>query len=315
MSLVIAANLTPVQVERLRGHPSRPVVRDYVREGRVWDIPPDTELLITFARGWAAADWHAPPRGWPWKLKLIQVAAAGVDAFPSWFFSGPPVACGRGVQADAIAEYVLGIILLREKGLDRPPPTEPADWVERPGRGLAGRTVGLLGFGAIGRGVAARVLPFGADIVALRRSSASADDPRIRIVRTPAEVAAAADHLVVALPLTGETRHIVDANLLAEAKQGLHLINVARGAHIDQVALVEALDAGRLGAATLDVTDPEPLPAGHPIWSHPKIRLTPHSSGQSDRFDDILAGKLATTIDRHLAGLPPLDRVDPARGY
>jgi len=315
MSLVIAANLTPVQVERLRGHPSRPVVRDYVRDGRVWDIPTDTELLITFARGWAAADRHAPPPGWPWKLKLIQVAAAGVDAFPAWFFSGSPVACGRGVQADAIAEYVLGVVLLREKGLDRPAPAGPADWIERPGRGVSGRTIGLLGFGAIGRGVAARALPFGADIVALRRGGAPADDPRIRFVRTPEEVAAVADHLVVALPLTGETRHIVDANLLAGAKPGLHLINVARGAHVDQAALIEALDAGRIGAATLDVTDPEPLPAGHALWTHPKVRLTPHSSGQSDRFDDILARKLAITIDRHLAGLPPLDRVDPMRGY
>lgn len=315
MSLVIAAYLPPEQIAWLAAHPSRPVVLDYARDRPVWDVPAEADVLMTYARGWSQAPRDAAPPGWPTRLRAIQVAAVGVDAFPPWFFCGPPVACGRGVQADAIAEYALTAMLVHEKGFDRPPPQSPGDWIERPAGGLAGRTIGLFGYGAVGQAIATRALAFGAKVVALRRSAAEGIDPRVTIASDPAAVAAVADHLVVALALTPATRHIVNADLFARANPRLHLINVARGAHVDQAALVAALDTGRIAAATLDVTDPEPLPAGHPLWRHPRVRLTPHSCGQSHLTEARIAEKLAIALDRIIANLPPLDRVDPERGY
>ena len=126
---------------------------------------------------------------------------------------------------------------------------------------------------------------------------------------------AASDHLVLALPLTEETRGVVNAEMLATAKPGLHLINVARGPLIDQEALVAALDAGTIAAATLDVATPEPLPAGHPFYSHPAIRLTPHVSGMSEDNEDRLTARLLDNLDRFLEGKPVPGIVDPVRRY
>jgi phosphoglycerate dehydrogenase-like enzyme len=126
---------------------------------------------------------------------------------------------------------------------------------------------------------------------------------------------ARSDHLVIAAPLTQETRGIFDAAVFASAKPGLHLINVARGEIIDQAALLAALDSGHVAATTLDVTAPEPLPAGHPFYAHPKVRLTPHSGWTSDENADRLTEKLLGNLDRFLAGKPLLDVVNIERGY
>jgi len=128
-------------------------------------------------------------------------------------------------------------------------------------------------------------------------------------------VVASADHLLLALPATDATRALVDARLLAHAKPSAHLINVARGSLLDQNALIEALDAGRLGFATLDVTDPEPLPADHRLWAHPKVRLTPHVSSNFAAVRDRLLAKIEDDLDRFIRGEPLTDIVDRTAGY
>jgi phosphoglycerate dehydrogenase-like enzyme len=312
---IIAIHMSDIQAERLRKHSSRPIVIEYSKSTDPWNVPPEADVLFTFMRGWAKAPKDAPPPGWPHALKWIQVGSAGLDPFPKWFFDSAPVSNGRGIQAIGIAEYVLTAILLHEKRLDRTIARSPAGWHEHPLGGLAGKTVGILGLGAIGSAVAQRALAFDTRVLAYRRSTQASAIAGVELAATLEHLAMESDHLVVALPLTPETRHVVDSRFLDHSKPGQHLINVSRGAHIDQQALLAALDKGALSAATLDVTDPEPLPEGHPIYTHPNIRLTPHTSGQTERFDDLLTAKLFANLDRFLAGQPLIDRVDPQRGY
>lgn len=312
---IIAINMSDIQAERVRAHPSQPLVIEYAKSGDPWDVPRDADFLFTFMRGWAKAPRDAPPPGWPHALKLIQVGSAGLDPFPKWFFDGVPVTNGRGIQSVGIAEYALTAILLHEKRLDRTIARTPSDWHERPLGGLAGKTVGILGFGAIGSAVAQRALAFGTRVLTYRKTIQAPTIAGVEQARTLEQLTAESDHLVIAVPLTPETRHIIDSRFLANSKPGQHLINVSRGGHIDQQALLAALDKGTPAFATLDVTDPEPLPEGHPIYTHPNIRLTPHTCGQTERFDDLLTAKLFANLDRFLAGQPLIDQVDPQKGY
>jgi phosphoglycerate dehydrogenase-like enzyme len=128
-------------------------------------------------------------------------------------------------------------------------------------------------------------------------------------------VVASADHLLLALPATDSTRSLIDAAVLAQAKPSAHIINVARGSILDQDALLAALDERRLGFATLDVTEPEPLPAGHPLWTHPRVRLTPHVSSNYTAVIHALFDKVATDLERFIRGEPPSDIVDTVAGY
>ncbi len=124
-----------------------------------------------------------------------------------------------------------------------------------------------------------------------------------------------ADHLVLAAPATDATRHIVNRELLAEAKPGLHVINIARGSLIDNDALLDALANGRLGGASLDVTEPEPLPAGHPFYRHPRIRLSPHTSAIGPHNTAELARKFVRNFSAFTQGTALEDLVDLRRGY
>ena len=171
--LVIATNLNPAQNERLAEHWSRPRVMSYSDSKPVWEVPPEADLLFTFFRGWREAP-EQPPEGWPFGLQWIQVAAAGIDAFPEWFFSGPVVTCGRGVSATPLSEYILGAILAHEKQFfDGIRVQRAADWEVRTLGGVEGRTLGLVGLGAINKTVVPRALAFGMRILAVDRDITS----------------------------------------------------------------------------------------------------------------------------------------------
>lgn len=301
--------------ERLAAHWSSPRILPHPKGAPPWEIPPEADVLVTQPYPWLAAQapQSAPP-GWPYNLRFIQVLSTGVDSFPPWLFDGPPVACGRGAAATPIAEFVLAAILNFEKDFAAIRVRDPSQWKKRPLGSLAGRTLGLAGYGAIGRAIAARAQPFGMRILALRRGEGPLDAD---VERAPdfASLVAQADHLVLALPLTAQTDRILDATALARAKSTLHVVNIARGRLVDQEALLAALDEGRIAGATLDVTDPEPPPEGHPFYSHPKIWLTPHISWGDVKTADRVAEKILANLDRYVRGEPIEDLVDPARGY
>jgi phosphoglycerate dehydrogenase-like enzyme len=308
--LVIASSLINEQNERIAVHRSRPQV---IKVATPWEVPAEADVLFTYQTQWRTAPLSAPAC-WPGKLRWIQVASAGLDTFPPWFFSSPIVTRGRGVQAPAIAEYVIAAIMAHEKKFWDGAVRSAADWKHRHLGRVAGKTVGIAGFGAIGLEIAARAAPLGLRMKAVTRSNpVSRSD--IEQVDSIEDLLASCDHVVLAMPLTPETRALVNRDRLSVARPGLHLINVARGAIIDEAALLWALDTGLLAAATLDVTAPEPLPAGHPFYIHPAIRLTPHISGMSEDSEDRLGALLLENLERFVSGASLMGIVDPDRHY
>ncbi|MBB3172903.1 phosphoglycerate dehydrogenase-like enzyme [Endobacter medicaginis] len=286
-------------------------------------------LLTGPSPGWKNAPVLAPP-GWAAHdegPEWVQLASAGIDGYPHWLLAGRTVTCGRGDAAVPIAEHVLAALLLHTRRLDRLGVHGRDAWIAQgtPFRlgtqtlpTLSGRTLGIAGFGAIGRAVAQRARAFGVEMLAWRRrdwAPGEAAAEAVRPVASLAELAASSDDLLLALPLTAATRGIVDGAVLGAARPGLHLINVARGALIDETALLTALASGRVGAATLDVTEPEPLPDGHPFYAHPSIRLTPHVSWSGPEVRASFATRVADNLDRFLSGRPLRDLVDAAAGY
>ena len=152
-------------------------------------------------------------------------------------------------------------------------------------------------------------------VIGYRRSGAPAHRPEVEITTSLEDVLRASDHLVVTAPSTPETHHMLNEQTLALVKPGVHLVNIARGALIDQDALRAALDDGRVAMASLDTVDPEPLPAGHWMYTHPKVRLSPHISWAMPGASDLLADTFIDNLRRYLAGEPLTGVVDVAAGY
>jgi len=316
MSFTIASQLEPSINEALASHPARPTVIP-APEDEPWRAAADADVLVVRpSPAWAPAKAAPAPSIWPGRLRWVCSASAGIDFYPGWLLDGPLVSCARGTASEEIADYVLAAIYRQAKDFDSVAPRGPQDWRYSQLGQVLGSTIGLVGLGAIGQAVARRALALGAQVVAVRRSGALPDDlPGVELVSRVEDVVARADHIVLAVPATPQTRHLVDATLLAQARPGAHLINVARGSVVDQAALLEALDRGQLGFATLDVTDPEPLPAGHRLYNHPRVRLTPHLSANYLVARGKLVDKIMGDITRFAQGQPPRDLVEPARGY
>lgn len=248
----------------------------------------------------------------PW----IQLSGTGVDKVPAELFEGRVVTCARGASAVPISEFVLGAMLAFEKRFPDIWLTEPPEhWNFARLGGLDGRTVGIVGFGGIGTAVAQRALPFGMRVVAQRRTGAASPVDGVELVAELEDVLVQSDHLVLAVPLTPRTERMLDAEAFAKVKPGVHLVNIARGRLVDQDALRVALDDGRVAMATLDTVDPEPLPAGHWLYEHPKVRVSAHVSWASHAGIDSTVVLFVDNLRRRLAGEPLQDVVDPAEGY
>ena len=217
-------------------------------------------------------------------IRWVHVLGAGIDGFPLNAVGDRILTCSRGAAAPAIAEFVLATMLAFEKRLPEVWVTEPPDrWNSASLGGLQGRTVGIVGLGSIGTEVARRALAFDMDVVAVRRRDLPAPLAGITLTGDLGVLLTASDHVVIAAPATARTEHLIDAPALARMRPGAHLVNVARGSLVDQDALLVALDEGRLARATLDVVDPEPLPTGHRLYGHDRVRLSPHVSWSSPR--------------------------------
>jgi phosphoglycerate dehydrogenase-like enzyme len=316
MSLVIASQMEEAFDADLRAHTSRPTIIK-PSEAEPWAAADDADILLIRPTPAWRGNRHIPrPKAWPGKLRWVYSASAGVDFYPRWLLDAPLVTCGRGVASDEIADYVIAAIYLQAKDLEAVRARSLAEWRQSPLGRVGGATVGILGLGAIGLAVARRALALGCRVTAARRRKHLPSPVEgVELLDDAASVVASADHLLLALPSTDATRGLVDADLLGRAKPTAHLINVGRGAVLDQTALLAALDAGQLGFATLDVTEPEPLPADHPLWTHPKVRLTPHISANYTQTRGALFDKVTSDLDRFLRGEAPSDIVDPVAGY
>jgi phosphoglycerate dehydrogenase-like enzyme len=249
-------------------------------------------------------------------VRWIHTLGTGIDRFPLDAVGERVLTCARRASAIPMAEWTLAMLLAFEKQL-------PGAWVSEPPEhwnmahlgGLHGKTLGLVGLGGIGEAIAARALPFGVRLRAIRRTQRPSPLPEVEIVRDLSDLLASADHLVLATPATNATRHLIGREALSQVKPGVHLVNVARGALIDQEALREALDDGRVARASLDVADPEPLPAGHWLYTHPQVRLSPHVSWSMPGALDLILETFAENLRRYAAGETLEGVVDLAAGY
>lgn len=249
-------------------------------------------------------------------VRWVHAYGTGVNEFPFDALGDAVLTCSRGASAVPISEWVLGVLLAAEKEL-------PERWLSAPPErwniaflgGLRGKTLAIVGFGGIGQAVARRALAFEMRVKALRRGDGPSPVEGVEMVRSLEALVHDADHVVLALPMTPATRGIAGPAFFAALKPGAHLVNVARGGLVDQDALRHALEQGRVGRASLDVVEPEPLPAGHWLYEHAKVRLSPHISWSGPGALEELIAPFVVNLGRFRRGETLLDQVDPALGY
>lgn len=245
------------------------------------------------------------------RLRYLQTLTAGTDSLRGKVPDGVRVANARGLHDTATSELAVTLALAGRNQL-RAYDDQRADGIwhvvgQRPG--LADARVLLVGYGSIGKAVLARLGPFECEVTVVARTARTEDGRQVHGFEELADLAAAADVLVLVVPLTDDTRGMVDVDVLSRLPDGALVVNVGRGAVVDTPALVAELRSGRLSAA-LDVVDPEPLPPGHPLWSVPGLLLTPHVGGHARAFEPRARRFVAGVLARLAAGDPPLNLVD-----
>jgi phosphoglycerate dehydrogenase-like enzyme len=220
----------------------------------------------------------------------------------------------KGAYAEPVAEHALALLLA---GLRRLPERARArSWGEEAGISLFGQPVTIIGGGGIAAVLLRLLGPFRARVTVVRRRP----EPLAGAVRTIGddrlpEALASAAAVILVLALTPATRKLIGRTELAAMERDAWLVNVARGGVLDTEALVEALRSGQIGGAALDVTDPEPLPAGHPLWDLPNCLITPHTADTEDMTQPLLARRITENIQRLTAGQELVGRIDPDHGY
>ncbi len=307
----------PAGLDRLAG---RMTIRQVHADDLADALPGAHALLLwdhfspALNRAWTQAD----------RLAWVHVAAAGVDHLmtPELWASGVVVTNSRGVFDEPIAEYVLALLLAHVKDLATTTrDTDAHRWHYRENARLAGTRAVVVGTGALGRATGRMLRAVGVRVRGVARSARETDPDfdevtgAPELAKDPESVVGDADHVVVTAPLTPDTRGMVSADVLAAMPTHAHLVNVGRGPIVDAAALVAALHAGRLGAASLDVTDDEPLPPDDPLWSAPNVLISPHCSGDVLGWRDDLATLFVEQALRFLDGRPLRNVADLDAGF
>ena len=273
---------------------------------------------------WIAPPWtHQAHQVWPWLrgVRVVQATVAGVDGILSLIPKEVLLCDARGAHTISTAEWTVAAVLgalkyfplyadvqraaiwsRRKEGEARYQalhPSQPKLYPTVLSEELHGRQVLIVGYGDIGRAIEARLLPFGVEIVRIARTAREG----VHGVEKLMELLPAADAVILIVPFTSETTGMMGTEQIARMKQGALLVNAARGPVVDTSALVSALQEGRIQAA-IDVTDPEPLPDGHPLWSAPNLLITPHIAGSTPEFMRRAMEFAAAQVGRYLRGEP-----------
>jgi phosphoglycerate dehydrogenase-like enzyme len=332
--VLITLNFPEPLVERLRALSPRLQIRVHpARTGQdlPGDLLADVEVLYTL---------HAlpEPASVP-NLRWVQFHLSGVDAIVDHplLHTDVLVTSLSGASAPQLAEYALMGILALGRRVPRMVADKAAKrWAEdrferfRPVE-LRGATVGIVGYGSAGREVARLCRAFGATILAVKRDLRSLDDRGYRLKelgdpsadlaerlyppQAVASMAALCDFLVIAAPLTPETRGMIDRRLFEALKPTAYLVDLSRGGLVDHAALVEALTEKKLAGAMLDVFPAEPLPDGSPLWEMPNVLLSPHIAGSSGDYYERATELFGENLRRYLSDQPLLNLYDPQLGY
>ncbi len=255
-------------------------------------------------------------------LRWLQLTSAGVDraARSGLIETDLMVTSASGLHATPIGEYVLCVMLMFCKGAQRfVRAQERQEWVRYMPQELYGKTVGVVGMGHIGAEVARLAKAFGCRILATRRSATAPTKDEVADELLPPSdlphLLAESDFVVLAVPLTTETRHLIGEAELRAMKPTAVLINIARGAVVDEAALVRALDEGWIAGAGLDVFEQEPLPPESELWGLESVIMSPHISGGTEIYNQRAVGIFCENLRRYLAGEPLMNLADPERGY
>jgi phosphoglycerate dehydrogenase-like enzyme len=249
-------------------------------------------------------------------LRWVHILGTGVDKFPLHLVADKLVTCSRGATAGPIAEWVMAMLLAHEKQLPQRWITEPPEaWYLADLGCLENKTLGIIGFGAIGQAIAKRALAFDMNVIAKVRTHRASPLPGVELVEDLDALLERSDHVVLALPSTPQSDGLMGARALAAMKSGAHLVNVSRANLVDQEALRESLDKGHIGRASLDVVEPEPLPAGHWIYQHPRVLLSPHISWSGPNMIERLMAPFFTNVIAFSKDQPLQGVVDTTAGY
>ena len=258
------------------------------------------------------------------KLKWVQSISSGVDSFMYAEFINSPVVLTseKGLVGEHLADHAMGLLLMLTRKLAAARDLGPNAWQHRPELRadeieLTGRTMGILGLGGTGRAVAKRAMAFGMDVIALDRDEVpSTNNVVLKLGHQNLNwLLENSDVLAVCCPLTEETNGLLNKDTFAQLKPGAYLVNVTRGEVMDEDALVEVLQSGRLRGAGLDVAPREPLPADSALWQLSSVVMTPHTAGASQYRAQRNVDRFVSNLSRFVNGEPLHGIIDKTLGY
>jgi phosphoglycerate dehydrogenase-like enzyme len=316
--IVFATRMGEEQLAALGGQfPGATFVSAPDLESQLRELP-DADAVISWPQAEALARTE--------RLRWVHCTSAGIERIRSVpqlvEMDAVTLTNGRGAHAGTIADHTFAFILAFTRNLRDIMEDQKAHRWERPARShgareLSGSTMGILGLGRIGSEIARRATGFGVDLIAVDANPA-ATAPGVDGV-WPLErlddLLRTVDYLAIAVPITPATRGLIGARELALMKPDAYLCVMSRGGIVDQDALAGALASGRLAGAGLDATDPEPLPAEHPLWDLPNVIISPHCSGASRQTGERGRDILHQNLTRFLAGQPLMNQCDKRAGY
>lgn len=267
---------------------------------------PDADIILnwTGSRELLRQVWRMTPR-----VRWVHSRSAGLDdlLFPELAESPVPLTNARGVFSEILGEFAIGAVLFFAKGFRRMVRSQEAGiWDQFDTVAVAGQTMGVIGFGDIGKAAARRAEAMGMRVLPLRRGAGQ---------QAKLDMLARSDYVLLSAPLTPETRGIVGGAELRAMQPGAVLINVGRGPLVDEAALIAALREKRIGGAALDVFDQEPLPAGHAFYTLDNLLLSPHSADHTADWKQRAMQMFLDNFERYRKGEPLRNVVEKSRGY
>ena len=314
LDVLVLSRVTDQHLEQIRAVDPRVRVTATADRDRANGMAKNAEVIV----GWLIPESvveHAA------RLKWIHATAAGVDTlfFPQVLDGRVTLTSSVGIHTTVLPEHVMAVVLAFARRLHVAVRNQMArrwDRASTIGEELEGKVLGVLGLGAIGRALAQRAAAFGMRVIGTKRTPESiAHVERVFPPEDTDEVLRTADFLVVLLPLTPQTRGLIDSRALRLMKPTAVLINVGRGPIVQEEALIEALRTGVIAGAGLDVFDREPLPSDSPFYRMENVVMTPHVSGASPTYLDRAIPLFCENLRRYVTGAPLLNVVDPTRGY